>query len=83
MKELARYNGKVLRLAIPPQASSVRLTEVSTGNVVETDAVSETLIRAGLKQDSDFVIIIKESPNGHQFGVITKDQSNTETDFNI
>jgi hypothetical protein len=82
MKEVARYNGKVISLATPPQASSVRLTEVGSGNSVETGAVTDTLIRAGLKEGDDFVVIIQES-NGHTSGIIRKPESKTETDFDI
>lgn len=83
MKEVARYNGNVIKMATPPQASSVRLTEVGSGNSVETGAVTETLLRAGLKEGDNFVVIIQEAPNGHTTGIIRKPETNTDTDFDI
>ncbi len=83
MKEVARYTGKVLLLNTPPQASSVTLTEVKSGNSIETQAVTDTLLRANLKTGDEFEIIIEQSMTGLTSGRIIKSSSNQETDFDI
>jgi hypothetical protein len=75
MKQVAQYNGKVLKLNTPPQASSVRLEEVGTKNILEAvGVVTETLLSAGLIEGDEFEIIINESIDGQHSGVIRKKQ---------
>jgi len=83
MKTVATYNGKVVKLNAPPQASPVILTEVATGKVVETGAVTETLISAGLQTDDEFEVLIQQSLDGSTGGIIRKKGTEDGTSFDI
>lgn len=64
MKLLAKYYGRVNKFNPPPELSYVTLKEESTGKVIDTSAVSQKLIDAGIGQDDQFEVVINESIDG-------------------
>ena len=58
---------------MPPANSRVELTDMSTGQIKETDASSDSLLNNGIDNDTgEFEILIEESPNGKITGRIKK-----------
>ena len=64
MKKLATYSGKVLKFNPPPEMSYVMLKEDDTGKIVQTDAVTQKLMEAGLGQGDQFEVLIEEDLTG-------------------
>lgn len=65
MKEVARFHGRVNRICPVPARSYVTLKNVATGETVDTDAVTEKLLEAGIDHEGcQFEVIINESLEG-------------------
>ena len=72
MKVVAKFLGKVNKLNQPPAISYVTLKNVDTGESVDTDAVSEMLLNAGIDHvDCEFEILVTEE-DGKNASVINK-----------
>ena len=72
MKVLAKFYGKVNKFNAPPAPSYVLLKNVDTGELCETDAVSEKLVEAGIDHDGcEFEVVIQED-NGKPEAVMHK-----------
>ena len=73
MKLLAKFLGRVNVLNSPPEFSYVTLKNVDTGEVVDSNAVTEKLIEAGItKVDDEFEVLILEDDAGKQTAKLTK-----------
>jgi len=73
MKKLAHYYGKVNRLGTPPEPSYVTLKDAATGNIVDTDAITQVLLDAKINEEGcHFEIIISEDLNGQIKNEISK-----------
>jgi hypothetical protein len=72
MKTVATYTGKVVKMAIPPDASTVVLTEDGTNKTVETMAMTEKLLEQKLNEGDSFKIIIYQSMDGKCIGELEK-----------
>ena len=48
MKELARFQGRVTKFNQPPELSYVTLKNMENGEMAETDAISEELLKHGI-----------------------------------
>lgn len=65
MKEVARFHGRVNRLCTVPSRSYVTLKNLATNETVDTDAVTEKLLEAGIDHEGcQFEVIINESLEG-------------------
>jgi len=73
MKILAKFLGRVNKYHAPPDISYVTLKDLNSGQVYETDAVSEKLLAAGIDHDDcEFEIIVEEDVGGCTTAVLTK-----------
>jgi len=72
VKTVATYNGKVTKLATPPDLSQVTLTEVGTDKTIDTTAVTEKLLEQKLAEGDSFKITIYQSMDGKVIGEVEK-----------
>ena len=73
MKVLAKFLGRVHAFNPPPDFSYVTLKNVDTREVVDSNAVTEELVKAGVtKTDDEFEVLVIEDDTGKTMGKITK-----------
>ncbi len=73
MKVVAKFYGRVNQFNAPPGPSYVTLKNASTGETVDTDAVSEKLLEKGIDHnDCEFEIIVQQNDDGKQEATLTK-----------
>ena len=72
MKTIASYTGKVIKLASPPDLSTVLLKEDGKDNELETTAVTEKLLEQNLGEGDAFKITIYQSIDGKLIGEVEK-----------
>ena len=73
MKVLAKFLGKVNEFNQPPALSYVTLKNVDTGESVDTDAVSQMLLDAGIDHaDCEFEVLVQEDDQGKHTAVTKK-----------
>lgn len=71
MKVVAKFLGKVNEFNKPPALSYVTLKNVDTGEEIDTDAVSQMLLDAGVDHnDCEFEVLVTEENGKHS--AITK-----------
>jgi hypothetical protein len=65
MKILAKFHGQVIKFNSPPTPSYVTLKDLDTNKVVQTDAISENLIKQSIDYDGcEFEVVVRESLDG-------------------
>ena len=73
MKVLAKFLGRVHAFNPPPDFSYVTLKNVDTGEVVDSNAITEELVKAGVtKVDDEFEVLVIGDDAGKTSGKITK-----------
>jgi hypothetical protein len=73
MKVLAKLLGRVNVFNPPPEFSYVTLKNTGTGEVIDSNAVSEKLVEAGItKADDEFEVLVIEDDTGKQSAKLTK-----------
>jgi hypothetical protein len=73
MKVLAKLIGRVNAFNPPPEFSYVTLKNVDNGEVVDSNAITEKLVEAGITQTNDeFEVLILEDEQKKQVAKITK-----------
>jgi hypothetical protein len=73
MKEVARFVGRVNKLNPVPEPSYVMLKNVATGEVANTDAVTEKLLEKDIDHDGcEFEVVVQESGEGKIEAVLRK-----------
>jgi hypothetical protein len=66
MKVVAKFLGKVNEFNKPPALSYVTLKNVDTGEEIDTDAVSQMLLDAGIDhEDVEFEVLVTEENGKH------------------
>lgn len=80
MKVLAKLLGRVNVFQPAPEFSYVTLKNVDNGEVIDSNAVTEELVKAGVtKVDDEFEVLVMEDETGKQVGRITKLEPKTIT----
>lgn len=65
MKILAKFHGQVIKFNSPPKPSYVTLKDLDTNKVVQTDAISENLLKQNINYDGcEFEVVVRESLDG-------------------
>lgn len=73
MKIAAKFLGKVNEFNHPPALSYVTLKNVDTNEEVDTDAISQMLLDAGINREGDeFEVLVQEDPPGKLTAVTKK-----------
>jgi precorrin-6B methylase 1 len=84
MKQLAKFKGKVNQFNNPPEPSYVTLKNVLTGELCNTDAISEKLMEKGIGQSDEFEVIVQEDLTGKVEAILSKlEPKASGDDFNI
>ena len=73
MKVLAKFLGRVHAFNPSPDFSYVTLKNVDNGEVVDSNAITEELVKAGVtKVDDEFEVLVIQDDEGKTVGRITK-----------
>lgn len=73
MKIVAKFIGRVNLFNSPPEPSYVTLKNIDTGEVCDTDAVSEKLLEKGIDHtDCEFEVLIQQGDDGKHTAVLNK-----------
>jgi len=73
MKELYKYYGRLNKYNPAPDHSFVTLKDEKTGELYETNAVSEMLAEKGIAEDdTEFEVTVVENDSGKIEAILTK-----------
>lgn len=73
MKVLTKFHGVVNQFNAPPELTYVTLKNVDTGEVIDSNAITEKLVAAGIDHDGcEFEVTILQDDAGKQTATMKK-----------